>query len=341
MPNVEGFLRHQSNPKEVLPGSDTAWTYPGQGIQAVGMGKELTKVSKFAARTYRKADNVLHSPISHISFEGPEELLNQTVNTQPAIFVFSYVCEELLKQQNPALRHKKMVAGHSLGEYNALVAAGALSFIEALWLVGERGKAMKKACVANPGGMVALPLRENDERLVEMMRRFGLEKSIVNSHEQTVLAGTLKGLEEAAKWRQEQGIKGTQLVVEGAFHSSLMEPAVKDFSNALSMVRIKPAKIPIVANTTATLIQTPQDIEEELIRQLTHPVLWKDSLVLMTRNGISQTVEIGEKEILSNMNLKVNGGKIERLKEFIKGVAINFVVWKRQSEPLGNFVGIT
>lgn len=328
----EVLPRHRPDRKEILSRSKTAWTYPGQGIQAVGMGRELTQVSEFAAKTYRKSDQILNSPISRISFEGPEELLNQTVNTQPAIFVFSFICEELLRQQNPALRNKKMVAGHSLGEYNALVAAGALSFEEALWLVGERGKAMKKACLVNPGGMVALPLRESDERLIEMMDRFGLEKSIINNHEQIVLAGTHKALEEADKWREEQGVKGTQLAVEGAFHSSLMKPAIRDFSKALSQVHLKPAKIPIVGNTTATLIQTPQDIRKELIDQLTHPVLWKDSLVFMTQNGIGRTVEIGEKGILSNMNLKVNGGKIERLKEFIKGVAINFVVWQRQPQ---------
>ena len=324
----EVFSGYQPDRKEALFGSNTAWTYPGQGIQFVGMGKELAQVNKFAAETYRKADQVLQFPISQISFEGPEELLIQTVNTQPAIFVFNRICEQLLKKQNPDLRNEKMVAGHSLGEYNALVAAGALRFSDALWLVGERGKAMKKACLKNPGGMIALGLRESDERLLEMMDRFGLEKSIINEHEQTVLAGTREGLEEADKWRKEQGIKGTRLKVEGAFHSSLMEPAVEAFSKALSDVHIKPAKIPIVGNTTATLIRTPLEIRRELIDQLTHPVLWKDSLVLMTRNGIGQTIEIGDKGILSSMNLKVNGGKIEKIESLIKGAAIHFVVWR-------------
>lgn len=328
----EIFSGSRPDRKEALFGSDIAWTYPGQGIQTVGMGYELTQVSGFAKRRYRQADNILNSPISEISFKGPKELLEQTVNAQPAIFIFNHVCQRLLKQQNPDLGHEKMVAGHSLGEYNALVAAGVLNFKEALWLVGERGKAMEKACIENPGGMVALPLRETDGRLLEMMSRFGLEKSTVNGHEQIVLAGTLNAVKEAAKSMQEQGIKATPLPVEGAFHSSLMEPAVPDFSHALDEVNLKPAKIPIVANTTATLIRTPQEIREELINQLTHPVLWKDSLVLMTRNGIGQTVEIGEKGILSGMNLKVNGGKIERLKEFIEGVAINFVIWRGQPQ---------
>jgi [acyl-carrier-protein] S-malonyltransferase len=323
--------------KEVLFGSDTAWTYPGQGIQTVGMGRELAQVSRFAARTYQKADTILASPIRRISFEGPKNLLDQTVNTQPAIFIFNHICAKLLEKHNPDLGHKRMVAGHSLGEYNALVSAGALSFREALWLVGERGKAMQKACLENPGGMLALPLMETDERLLEVMSRFGLDKSIVNSHEQTVLAGTLNAVEEAAKSMQEQGIKATQLPVEGAFHSSLMEPAVGDFSHALSKVHLKSAKIPVVGNTTATLMRTPQEIGEELIDQLTHPVLWKDSLVLMTRNGIGQTVEIGERGILSSMNLKVNGGKIERLKAFIGGVAINFVVWQTQPQATPQF----
>lgn len=325
---------YHAHRKEVEPKSKTAWIYPGQGTQFVGMGLELYNASKFASKIYERSDKILGLPISQTSFYGPEDELDQTINAQPAIFVFNYICDALLRQQRVVSPNKKMVAGHSLGEYNALVAAGALGFQDALWLVGERGKAMKKACVANPGGMVALPLRESDERLKDMMEHFGLEKSIVNSHEQTVLAGTLDGLRKADKWREEQGIKGICLPVEGAFHSSLMEPAIKDFSKALNQVHLKPARIPIVGNTTATLIQTPQEIRKELIDQLTHPVLWKDSLVLMTRNGIGQTVEVGEKGILSNMNLKVNGGKIERLKEFIRGVAINFVVWRIQPQAV-------
>ena len=321
-------LRH--NRKELLLTSITAWTYPGQGTQFVGMGEELAQVSKFAKTTYKKADEILGFPISNISFAGPKEELDLTANTQPAIFINSYICEELLKRQNPDFRNKKMVAGHSLGEFNALVASGALGFDETLWLVGERGKAMSKACSQNPGGMIALQLRETDQKLAEMMDRFSLEKSIVNGHEQTVLAGTVNNLERADKWRKDKGINGVRLVVEGAFHSSLMQPAVDDFSNALNSVRIKPAKIPIVANTTATLIKSPEEIRKELVNQLTHPVLWKDSLVRMTQEGIGETIEIGEKGILSNMNLKVNGGEIERLKSFFRGVAINFVVWRRQ-----------
>jgi [acyl-carrier-protein] S-malonyltransferase len=325
----EAFSGFRHDRKETLHGgSNTAWTYPGQGIQFVGMGRELTRVSKFAAKIYQIADGVLESPISKIGFEGPKELLDQTVNAQPAIFIFNYVCAKLLERRDSDLRNKKLVAGHSLGEYNALVASGALSFKDALSLVGKRGEAMKKACIVNPGGMVALSLRETDERLLEMMRRFGLEISTVNSHEQTVLGGADHNLDEAMNWIKEQGIVGTRLKVEGAFHSSLMEPAIKPFSRALNQVHLRRAEIPIVANTTATLIQTPQEIREELINQLTHPVLWKDSLVLMFRNGIGQTIEIGEKGILSNMNLKVNGGKTERLKAFIQGVAINFVIWK-------------
>lgn len=324
----EKLSGHQPDRKEILLRNNTAWTYPGQGIQTVGMGYELSTVSKFAAKTYQVSDKILGFPISAVSFEGPEDKLNQTVNAQPAIFIFNFICEQLLIQQDPDLRHKKMVAGHSLGEYNALVASGALGFQDALWLVGERGKAMSKACAVNPGGMIALSLREADEKLAQIMEVSGLEKSIVNSHDQTVLAGPIEGIYKAIEWKNEHGVKGTRLPVEGAFHSSLMTPAVEDFSKALAYVKIKPAKIRIVANTTATLIHTPQEIRKELVDQLTHPVLWKDSLVLMTQNGIGQTIEIGEKGILSNMNLKVNGGKTERLKEFFRGVAINFVVWQ-------------
>ena len=328
----ETFHVHHPARKEVELKGKTAWIYPGQGTQFVGMGLELHNASTFVRRIYKKSDKILGVSISQTSFYGPGDELNQTINAQPAIFIFNFICEALSTKQGVLSSGKKMVAGHSLGEYNALVAAGALRFGEALWLVGERGKAMSKACIANPGGMIALSLAEADEKLAQIMEVSGLEKSIVNSHDQTVLAGSIEGIHKAIKWKDEHGIKGTRLPVEGAFHSSLMEPAVDDFSNALAVVNIKPARIPIVANTTTTLIQTPEEIRRELIHQLTHPVLWKDSLVSMTRNGIAETVEIGEKGILSNMNLKVNGGTIKRLKESIEGVAINFVVWQRQPQ---------
>lgn len=330
MPRETLSLYHPDR-KEAKPKSETAWIYPGQGTQFVGMGLELHNVTEFASKTYKRSDRILGLPISQTSFYGPEDELDQTINAQPAIFIFNFICDALLRRQGIVSSNKKMVAGHSLGEYNALVAAGAMTFKQGLWLVGQRAEAMSKACQISPGGMIAVPLRETDERL-DIMKSFGMQVSIVNSHEQTVLSGTQDNINRTMEWMEAEGIKGARLKVEGGFHSSLMKPAVEDFSKALANVNIKSAKIPIVANTTAALMQTPQEIRKELIDQLTHPVLWKDSLVLMTRNRIGQTIEIGEKGILSNMNLKVNGGKIERLKESIKGVAINFVVWQRQPQ---------
>ncbi len=329
----ETLSRYRPDRKESEPKSKTAWIYPGQGTQFVGMGLELHNASKFASGIYRRSDRILGLPISQTSFDGPEDELDQTINAQPAIFIFNFICDALLRKQGVVSSNKKMVAGHSLGEYNALVAGGVLSFKDALLLVGERARAMSKACQINPGGMIAVPLRETDERL-NTMKSFGMEVSIVNSHEQTVLSGTQDNINRTMEWMGAEGIKGSRLKVEGAFHSSLMEPAVEDFSKALAMVNIRPARISIVANTTATLIQTPEEIRRELIDQLTHTVLWKDSLILMTRNGIGQTVEIGEKGILSTMNLKVNGGKIEKIRLFIKGTAINFVVWQQNSQAV-------
>lgn len=324
---------HRSDRKEILSRSKTAWIYPGQGTQFVGMGLELHNASRLASKMYKRSDRILGLPISQTSFYGPEDELDQTINAQPAIFTFNFICDALLREQDVVSPNKKMVAGHSLGEYNALVAAGAMTFKQGLWLVGQRAEAMRKACQINPGGMIAVPLRETDERL-NTMKSFGMEVSIINSHEQTVLSGTQDNINRTMEWMEAEGIRGSRLKVEGGFHSSLMEPAVEDFSKALAMVNIKPAKIPIVGNTTTTFIQSPEEIREELINQLTHPVLWKDSLVLMTKNGIAQTIEIGEKGILSSMNLKVNGGKIERIKSLIEGAFIYFVLWKQpQSTP--------
>lgn len=333
MPRETLSRYHHPDRKETAFGSKTAWIYPGQGIQWVGMGNDLFKANYPARRLYQIADRILGFSISKISFEGPEQTLNRTLYAQPSIFILNEICRRLLSQKSSVrVKPPETVAGHSLGEFNALVAAKAISFKQALWLVGERAKAMDKACKENPGGMIAVNLRAIDERLLEMMRLFSLEMSISNSHEQTVLAGRNDRLEAALSWMENNNIRGILLNVEGAFHSRLMEPAVKDFSKALAQVDIEPAKIPIVGNTTATLIQTPEEIRRELLNQLTHPVLWKDSLVFMTRHGIGQTIEIGEKGILSSMNVKVNGGKTERLKAFIEGVAINFVVWRRQPQ---------
>lgn len=333
MPSIESFSGYNKPDKrENLSKGNRAWTFAGQGTQAVGMGEKLATVNKFAKKTYKQADEILGFSMSGVSFKGPEEVLNQTINAQPAIFTFNYICEQLLKQTGHVSPNKKIAAGHSLGEYNAAVSAGAIAFEDALWLVGERGKAMSKACIDNPGGMIAVALRETDEKLTKLMEKSGLEKSIINGHEQIVLAGSRDGLKEAVKWSNENGVKWTPLVVEGAFHSSLMAPAVDDFDRALNQVHIKQAKIPILANTTATLIRNPDEIRRELRNQLTHPVLWKDSLIFMTRNGIAETFEIGEKGILSNMNMKVNGGKYEKVKKFIKGAVINFVIWRQNPQ---------
>lgn len=328
--SLENFSGYHPDRKEAKPSGGVALTYPGQGTQVVGMGKKLVEVSRFARRTYRKADRALGYSISKISFDGPQELLDQTVHAQPAILIFNYICGKLLKKQDPDLWNKKMLAGHSFGEYNALIEAGALSFKQTVKLVKERGKHMKEACQKNPGGMIAVALGETDNRLDEL-KNLGMEISVINNHEQTVLSGTEDSIKKAMAWMETNGITGSRLNVEGGFHSSLMEPAVEAFSKALEKVEIKHAKVPIVGNTTATLIQTPEEIKKELIDHLTHPVLWEKSLILMAKEGIDQTVEVGEKGVLSKMIQKTHGGKTERLKRYVKGVAIHCIIWRKKS----------
>lgn len=331
---IESFFGHHPDRKDLPPQRYRASIYSGQGTQTVGMGHDLSIANAYAAKIYGIADKILGFPISTISFEGPEEKLNLTVNAQPATFIYNYICDRLLTQQSPEFGQREMVAGHSLGEYNALVAAGVLSFKDALLLVGERARAMGRACQENKGGMIVVQLGERDSRLEEMIARFGVKVSIVNSNEQTILAGTDNGIDESIRWIKEQKITGARLRgIEGGFHSDLMDPAAKSFSKTLRHVTLKPAKIPLVGNTTASLIRNPEEIRRELANQINHPVLWKESLKLMAQKGIGQTIEIGEKGILSNMNLKVNGGKIERLRRFVTGAAINFVVWERQPQP--------
>lgn len=289
-----------------------AFVFPGQNSQYVGMGREAFDSYQEAAEVFFLADEILKFPLSRLCFEGPEEALNDTVNTQPAVFVVSLALWEALKSRVEVDR-ALFVAGHSLGEYTALVASGAMSFEEGLSLVRTRASLMKESGEKHRGGMAAVigvDLRKLEEICQEISFRKGLCLKVANhnSPEQYVLSGHREALEEAFSALKAIGAKVIPLKVSGAFHSELMASAQEGLKKALSEINIKPAVWPVVANTTAFPIQNPEEIMEELTLQLTRPVLWKESVEFMVRKGVEVFVEIGPGRVLTGLIKRIAPG---------------------------------
>lgn len=320
-PEAERFYLQPEN-REAEPYSHIARIYAGQGSQFPGMGKQLYENHPLARKLYNDADRVsrrMGGPkITELSFEADEETIKKTENAQPVIFTHNVVCEQILTQQEVEGYNTSLwaLAGNSLGEYNTLVTSNAMTFENALRLVIIRGKLMAAADTLNPGGLLSVPIDQKDSILSEPLKRFNLEVSLINTDNQIVLGGKNKDINDAFELFKNCNIDHRSLIllpVKGAFHTSLMQPAVEEFSDILKHFPIKKAKIPIVANTTASPIQTPHEIRNELINQLTHTVLWKDSILYITQNGVERMFEPGnDRAILSRMNERVSGGKTTR-----------------------------
>lgn len=282
-----------------------AFVFPGQGSQYVGMGREAFEACPEAARVFLKADEILGFPLSKLCFEGPEEALNDTLYTQPSIFVVSLALWEALKER-VRVNEASFAAGHSLGEYTALVAFGVISFEEGLSLVRTRALLMKEAGDKNRGGMIAV-IGADYHRLEEMCREISARTGLClrvanhNSPEQYVLAGHREAIEEASQTLKSLGAKVITLKVSGAFHTELMASAQDGLKKALHQVNIRPADLPIVANSTARPIREPEEVREELSNQLTKPVLWKESVEFMAQNGVDIFVEVGPGRVLTSL----------------------------------------
>lgn len=277
-----------------------AYIFPGQGSQYVGMGKDLCGQFPAAKKFFDEADTVLGFPLSKICFDGPEEELKQTKNTQPAIFVHSVALWNLLKPADAA-----MVAGHSLGEYSALVAAEAIPFADAVRLVRLRGELMQKAGAENPGTMAAVV--GLDPKSVEEICAAASAAGIVqpanfNSPGQIVISGSITGVRKAMELAKERGAKLVkELVVSGAFHSPLMQSAKDKLLDALNSTRISNAKIPVYANVTASAVQNADDIRRLLFEQVTSPVRWEESVLNMAAAGATTFIEIGPGKVLQGL----------------------------------------
>lgn len=288
--------------------SKIAFVFPGQGSQVVGMGKDLFEQFEPAANLFKVADQTLDVALSQLIFEGPKEELTLTHNTQPALLTTSMAIYEHFKQFNIEADY---VAGHSLGEYSALVVAGVLSFEDAVYAVRKRGEYMQEAVPAGEGAMAAV-LGLDREPLTAVTKEVtyagdSVQLANLNCPGQIVISGTTKGVELAGEKAKEAGAKrAIPLEVSGPFHSALMKPAAEKFATILDGLEIVDAKIPVVANVTATPIQKQEEIKTKLVEQLYSSVLWEDSVRKMLDLGVDTFIEIGPGKVLSGLIKKID-----------------------------------
>ncbi len=284
-----------------------AIVFPGQGCQFVGMGTDLCSRFYHARERLEQADDILGLKLSQLCSEGPEDILNDTANTQPAIYVTTMILwEALAERMNGARGLIAFGAGHSLGEYAALTAAGALDFEQGLRLVRERGLAMAEAGDCAPGRMAAI-IGLSDEVVHEIIAQVQGEKLNVwvanyNSPGQVVIAGCNEGLVRAVELAQERKAKrAIPLAVSVACHTPLMGAAAERLGAALAETDIRRPWVPIVSNATARPLSEPEEIRKALLRQLSSPVRWVESVQTMTRAGVTTMIEVGPKSVVTGL----------------------------------------
>lgn len=285
-----------------------AYVFPGQGSQGTSMGWELYDSYAAAREVFDEADATLGFPLSRLCFEGPEAELTRTDNVQPAILATSIACLRAAQQQvsNENLPPPSFVAGHSLGEYTALVVADVLSFSDAVRLVRERGRLMHQAGEKNQGSMLAIIGLEKSA-VADVCLQSGTEISNMNCPGQIVISGAIDALTEASKLAKIKGARRViPLKVSGAFHSSLMEPIMDEFSEAISKFVFRPPSIPIVANVTARPLTDVNSIRAELSYQLRRCIQWQLSVEYMVQDGVDSFYEIGPGRVLSGLIKRIN-----------------------------------
>lgn len=286
----------------------TAFVFPGQGSQKVGMLQDLYNEYAIVRQRFAEADEALGYSISKLCFEGPDTELVKTANTQPAILTASIACYEVLKEKGVT---PDIVGGHSLGEYSALVAAGVLAFADAVYLVHKRGEFMQEAVPIGKGAMAAI-LALPREQVVEICQQVNDEVGSVqavnfNCPGQIVIAGETVAVEKAAERMKEAGAKrAVMLPVSAPFHSRLMDPAAAKLKVELDKVTLSDAQIPVVANVNGQILTEASAIKDSLVKQAASPVLWEDCVATMVNFGVQAFVEVGPGKVLTGFTKKIN-----------------------------------
>lgn len=303
-----------------------AFVFPGQGSQYVGMGKDLVAKFSYTKKFLDDANSALGFDLAKICFEGPEDELKKTEITQPAILTISAMCLEAMRSFGNV--KADAVAGHSLGEYSALYAAGSFDFKDAVKLVNLRGQFMQKAVPIGEGTMAAILGLDHSvvkDICAKASVKGTVEAANINSPGQIVISGKVAGVAEAGRLCKEAGAKRViELQVSAPFHSSLMKPAADMLAQELNNVQIKDAAIPVVSNVTADYTTNASSIKDLLIKQMASPVLWEDSIIKMTNDGFDTFIEVGPGKVLTGLIKKIapksklfNIADVQSLGEFL------------------------
>lgn len=294
-----------------------AFVFPGQGSQAVGMGRELAEAFEVARLTFEEVDDALNQRLSRLMFEGPEADLTLTENAQPALMAVSVAVLRVLKDQGglDLTRHAAFVAGHSLGEYSALCAAGAFTLADTARLLKLRGQAMQKAVPVGQGAMAALlgaELEQAQAIAADAAKTPTGQNEVCtvandNSSGQVVISGHAEAIERAIVIAAERGLKRTvRLPVSAPFHCPLMQPAADAMAEALANVTIAAPAVPVVANVTASAVSDPNEIRRLLVEQVTGMVRWRESVLYMKEQGVDTLVELGSGKVLSGLAKRID-----------------------------------
>jgi [acyl-carrier-protein] S-malonyltransferase len=290
------------------PASTVAWVFPGQGAQKVGGGRDLYETSAAARGVFQRADAALGFALSELCFQGPEDTLRQTVNAQPAIMAVSLACLEAAREDGLLTDGPAFVAGHSLGEYAALVAAGAVALEDGLRLVRERGRLMQMASEERPGTMAAI-LGLDEETAAAVCRETGAQVCNLNAPGQIVIGGTLAAVEAALALASQLGARRAMpLNVSGAFHTALMTPAVQGMARVLERVTLRDPHVPVLANGSGCPLTSAGQVRDELLFQLDHPVQWQRSVEYMASAGVDKFIELGPGQVLTGLIRRIVPG---------------------------------